>query len=758
MEVEHFSHPDHPLILINQVLEYSCEVVICSGCEGPIWGPCYSCTSCYFFLHKTCAELPREIKRLIHPKHPLHLLEKSPYEGEYCCDRCHKGFESFVYHCSFCQFDLDIKCAFPPGFLEVDSQFAHKDHPLILNEEQEYHGEGVTCSVCKEPMSGPSYSCTPCNFFLHKKCAELPPEIKRHLHPEHPLVLLPNEDVSCDFCNETCYENFVYCCFVCEFTLHIKCAFPPCIDAADQNQRHQFRRLMNPLSLKSISFTCNACGTDGDDSPFGCTMCQLVVHKKCISLPRTLKTVLHHHPQIIHTYRPQQCIKSINKYCGICRREVDTEYGVYYCPDCDFVAHVNCSREYGDSATETAGQSVTVDDQFMEPSFGVVREIKHGEERIIEEIEHFSHQHNLILTDKVDDDLKCDGCMLPISTPFYSCASCNFFLDKTCSMELPIQKKWQYHENQMILSWSPGEHYLNYCYVCNQYFRGLVYTCDVCGLCIDVRCFKSLRDSTKHGGHEHPLYLPAGRKSILRCPIGDHWPPPLLADERENIPRCSGCCVPEESEVFLKCVLCDFNLGMKCATLPFKARHEYDDHPLFLTYINENDYQPSCIICEEDRDPKLWFYRCEECDFDAHPECALGKYPYFKPGGVRTYPKHPHPLAAVVKTEDYRPQACDICGEPCDGLALECTDPNCNFIAHGERWQCFDLLLSYVLCVRGGTCTLFTCWQSHHLIAQDAFVTRVLFAIVVSGNLTISNVLFHHAFLNLKVRNIKLFV
>ncbi|KAJ6870466.1 hypothetical protein NC652_036187 [Populus alba x Populus x berolinensis] len=660
MEVEHFSHPDHPLILINQVLKYRCKLVICSGCEGPICGPCYSCTSCSFFLHKTCAELPREIKRLIHPRHPLHLLEKAPYEGGYECDRCDKSFNCFVYHCSFCQFDLDIKCAFPPGFLEVDSQFAHKDHPLILNEEQEYHGEGVTCSVCKQPMSGPSYRCTPCNFFLHKKCAELPPEIKRrHFHPEHPLVLLPNEDVICDFCNETCYENFVYCCFVCEFTLHIKCAFPPCIDAADHNH---FRRLLNPLSLKSISFTCNACGTDGDDSPFGCTMCQLVVHKKCISLPRTLKTALHHHPQIIHTYHPQQCIKSINKYCGICRREVDTEYGVYYCPDCDFVAHVNCSREFGDYETETAGQSVTVDDQFMEPSFRVVHEIKHGEERIIEEIEHFSHQHNLILNDKVDDDLKCDGCMLPISTPFYSCASCNFFLDKTC-IELPRRKKWQNNENQLILSWSPGEHYLFSCDVCKQYFRGLRYTCDMCGLCIDVRCFKSiLKDSTKHG------------------------------DDGEIIPHCSGCCVTEESKVFLKCAVCDFKLGMKCATLPYKERHEYDDHPLFLTYINENDYQPSCIICEKDRDPKLWFYRCEQCDFDAHTECALGKYPYVKLGGVHTYRNHPHPLALVDKTGDYRPQGCVACGEPCDDFALECTDPNCSFIVHRQRRQCTDPL------------------------------------------------------------------
>ncbi|KAL9373693.1 hypothetical protein Peur_033313 [Populus x canadensis] len=705
MEVEHFSHPDHPLILINQVLEYSCELVICSGCEGPIWGPCYSCTSCYFFLHEKCAELPREIKRRIHPRHPLHLLAKppylhllakSPYKAECCCNRCDKSCKSFVYHCSLCEFDLHIKCAFQPDFFYVDSQahqFAHKDHPLILNEEQEYHCEGVMCSVCKEPMSGPSYSCTSCNFFLHKKCAELPPEIKRHIHPEHPLRLLPNHDTMCDFCNETCYESFVYCCFVCEFNLHIKCAFPPCVYAADQDQGHQFRRLLNSPSLKSISFTCNACGTDGDDSPLVCTMCQLLVHEECISLPGTLKTALHHHPRIIHTYHPQQCIKSINKYCGICCREVDTEYGVYYCPDCDFVAHVNCSREYGDSATEIVEENedrqiVVVNDQFMEPSFRVVREIKHGEERIIEEIEHFSHQHNLILIDKVDDDLKCDGCMLPISTPFYSCASCNFFLDKTC-IELPKKKKWQYHENQLILSWSRREHFLFHCHVCNQGFCGLRYNCAICRLSIDVRCFKSFEDSFKHEGHEHPLYLPADRKNILRCNIGGRRPPPWLANIRENIPRCSGCCVTEESKVFFKCVVCDFKLGMKCATLPYKARHEYDDHPLFLTYINENDYQPSCIICEKDRDPKLWFYRCEECDFDAHPECALGKYPYVKLGGVRTYPNHPHPIALVDKTEDYRPQACDSCGEPCDDLALECTDPNCSFIVHMTRWECF---------------------------------------------------------------------
>jgi len=52
-------------------------------------------------------------------------------------------------------------------------QLAHIDHPLIRNEEQEYHGEGVMCSVCEEAMPGPSDCCAFGKFFLQKKCAEL---------------------------------------------------------------------------------------------------------------------------------------------------------------------------------------------------------------------------------------------------------------------------------------------------------------------------------------------------------------------------------------------------------------------------------------------------------------------------------------------------------------------------------------------------------------------------------------------------------
>lgn len=226
--------------------------------------------------------------------------------------------------------------------------------------------------------------------------------------------------------------------------------------------------------LKIVSFTCNACGTDGDDSPFVCTVCQLIVHKTCISFPRSIKLRIHRHPRIIHTYHLQQC-NSRNKYCGICRDGVDTNYGVYYCQDCDFVAHVNCGIQYRQSNTESDEdeRSITMNDEFIESSFDIIREIKHGDERIIAEIKHFSHQHNLILSDEFSTDLKCDGCMLPICTPFYSCTGCNFSLDKAC-IRLPRRNFWQYHGHPLTLILNTREKYPFQCVVCKQYCHGFM--------------------------------------------------------------------------------------------------------------------------------------------------------------------------------------------------------------------------------------------------------------------------------------------
>ena len=48
------------------------------------------------------------------------------------------------------------------------------------------------------------------------------------------------------------------------------------------------------------------------------------------------------------------------------------------------------------------------------------------------EIKHFSHKHDLKLTNEVLTDQKCNGCARALLGPFYSCFQCGFFLHKSC--------------------------------------------------------------------------------------------------------------------------------------------------------------------------------------------------------------------------------------------------------------------------------------------------------------------------------------
>jgi hypothetical protein len=131
--------------------------------------------------------------------------------------------------------------------------------------------------------------------------------------------------------------------------------------------------------------------------------------------------------------------------------------------------------------------------------------------------------------------------------------------------------------------------------------------------------------------------------------------------------------------VIFVCYPCNFTLCFRCATLPLLASHKYDEHPLKLTYTIEDKFREYyCLICEEKRDQDHWFYYCEKCDFSAHPQCALGKYPYIKFGKTYKDEHHEHPFTFVRKTK-YSPP-CDVCNDHFDEIALECTQ--CKLTVH----------------------------------------------------------------------------
>jgi hypothetical protein len=213
-----------------------------------------------------------------------------------------------------------------------------------------------------------------------------------------------------------------------------------------------------------------------------------------------------------------------------------------------------------------------------------------------------------------------------ISTPFYNCSRCSFFLHERCAKLATRIERHPLHEHPLTLL--PGEDVF-YCDACNHLRHGFVYICEKCpNYSLDIQCC-SIPEKFEHEGHQHILYLAISSKE-----------------------KCYACDSKHESLGVFVCIECEFALGFECAILPLVAQHEYDTHLLKLTRSTEdcfNEYY--CLICEEERKPNHWFYYCGQCDFSAHSQCELGKYPYIKFGRALPNIDHEHPITFVQKTK-----------------------------------------------------------------------------------------------------------
>nr|VDD16333.1 unnamed protein product [Brassica oleracea] len=125
--VRHPSH-DHPLRVFKS---QEGDEIICSGCELELIGQAYKCTKseCSYFLHKSCFNLPGETLHKSHPNHPLTLVHSPPYDQSiFSCDACGEHGSGFAYHCSKCQYDVHVGCAFVPETVKREDH----EHPLTL--------------------------------------------------------------------------------------------------------------------------------------------------------------------------------------------------------------------------------------------------------------------------------------------------------------------------------------------------------------------------------------------------------------------------------------------------------------------------------------------------------------------------------------------------------------------------------------------------------------------------------------------------
>ncbi|KAK2994064.1 hypothetical protein RJ640_010693 [Escallonia rubra] len=708
-ESKHFSH-EHELTLnkVQQLDDGETERAVCYACLEPIAEQAFfSCDDCDdFFLHQTCANLSKEMEGPVHPPHPLILLAT-----RHChCDVCgRRDWERFTYNCALCFFDVCVACA-----LEGKIKHHHALIPYNQVKENDTGGEEVVCGGCNKPITDDdAYSCSDCNFFLHKTCAELPEVINNVSHPMHPLSLFgkppyPESFIRCDCCHET-WRWFTYNCATCDFDVCVECALVPKIKHHGHDHPlipyNQVKKNYNS-SEKVVCGGCNKPITD--DDAYSCSDCNFFLHKTCAELPETypikLSTSLTPNTLLPSYFNKIRLVVSFfaraveELGCGsstivsfttrflfrlqlfLLRREARAAtLQVYF-------AHVQCARLElksisGEQSEIKVGETFKVmkfpvPDEFMNQISYFLQVLNTGEIQKATELAHVSHPHPLILCDvqagyiciSKDDLLVCNGCaqLIVASNSYYRCSqiSCDFFLHTICT-ELPDEVQHPCHP-QHPLSFHPKSTAesisLFSCDLCTTYCNGFRYRCELCNFDLDLRC-ASVPDTIEHEAHRHPL-VPAAS--------GVH---------------CSACrkyC----GHVTYGCDNCGFYLAAFCAMFPRTATHYYDAHPLSLVYPPFPDHPDEfyCEMCQDEIAPNLWLYHCRDCNQSFHPRCLLPGHwcSNMKSGGTYAVEKniHEHPklkLQKILQGERISKWSCSLCGTgaPAVLACTECDFPMC---------------------------------------------------------------------------------
>ncbi|KAI8026600.1 hypothetical protein LOK49_LG02G01256 [Camellia lanceoleosa] len=167
--ITHFSHR-HALHRYK-MLEADEDLVQCGICYINIVGEAWGCQDCEFFIHKSCKDVPREIRHNSQCGETLTLRSYSRYEfGMFCCDACLGPGAGFHYHCSPCMFDLHVACAGTPYTVYYEK---HKKPLTLCYDFPIETSRTVYCNVCWTEIDkyGWAYYNKDSHFIAHIYCA-----------------------------------------------------------------------------------------------------------------------------------------------------------------------------------------------------------------------------------------------------------------------------------------------------------------------------------------------------------------------------------------------------------------------------------------------------------------------------------------------------------------------------------------------------------------------------------------------------------
>ncbi|KAK1581574.1 hypothetical protein Q3G72_007073 [Acer saccharum] len=625
---------------------------------------------------------------------------------------------------------LDSKCK------DNEQLFSHPSHPhhkltLLQQEPKEDESDDRSseekikyCNDCNEVMCFPGYAChhesAKCKFYLHKSCAELPPKILHPLHP-HPLTCsLTNEAfMICDGCRDLYRSGFIFnCSWWCVFNLDAKCA-----SKQDQEHHQTFKELTldrfyhkHALKLcnirKSHNIKCLCCTLIISGSAYFCLQCQFFIHESCKEITE----------EVEHPFHPQHILvfQNMDDYrnCAACLLSISTSstrspsiHGIgISCKECDFNLHVSCANQnrWASPLKHNCHEhnmfyfivnkdrdrcyfecnkchEKCVDDEPIYrcvecdfnlhlkcipiPSVVMITQKHHHPLTLIDSVKEDNPliQYLMDSNDKVDYSVEyyCDVCETPGNPRrhAYCCKECIYIAHVECIIceeqeGLASKEKGRkdtiqhfFHQHQLKLHFflkKKGYNKNPSCCWCYKEIHGPGYCCDDCKFHIDDFCRMEISPQLQHPLHPHPLHLKHN----------------FAHDGTTRM--CRACRNPKVGSMLLSCEECNFDLHSACAKImkQLSLKHECHNHNLYFAFdlIMKNEdselLEDNVLYCNKCHDTGGSFYCCRECDINFHFECIP------LPCDVK-HKCHRHPLTLtyshIFEGSYIDPMRCAIC-------------------------------------------------------------------------------------------------
>ncbi|KAG7611314.1 Protein kinase C-like phorbol ester/diacylglycerol-binding domain [Arabidopsis suecica] len=454
----------------------------CDGCpelrENGLHG--YNCNTCGLTVHKECAESSPEINHPSHQRHPLMLLTHGlPQEAEDDkCRLCGEKVGKLVYHCSICDFSLDLFCARNPLSLVVYFRKGH-EHTLTLMPRL----IRFTCNACGLESDRSPYICPQCDFMIHEDCIYLPRVISiiRHEHRISRTYFLGSGDWKCGVCRRRMDGRYgAYSCSICpDYAVHSRCAMrrdvwdgreledePEDIEECEEpfrvvsdgvinhfsHREHDLRLEDGLTNRHDENIRCRACVRPVYANTFySCMQCDdFILHETCANLPRKKRHVLHNHQLTL--YPDDNIVMDFPMLrgvflCSACRRLCSGFR--YEC--CNIKLDVRCGS-------------------ISEPFF------------------YECHPHPLFQTSL--DSKVCVTCKEE-SDYVLTCMDCDYILDFKCAT-LPPTVRYKYDRHPLKLCYDGDKDMTSsyWCEICEKEMDQniIFYTCESSGPTIHIEC------------------------------------------------------------------------------------------------------------------------------------------------------------------------------------------------------------------------------------------------------------------------------